>query len=310
MDWIIGIDGGGSRTTAAIGNMKGETVGFTDGEGLNYQVTGIKVFIKRINEILCKASEDYNLNLNNLVMASMGIAGLNTSKDRRILEDALLQSLIKDKHFIYNDSWASLVAGAGKLEGIVLIAGTGSIAFGINNKGQEYRAGGWGHIISDCGSGYWLAVKALEEGAKVMDKEGELPNILKDIINYKGYKTFDDIMAFLYGEETQKGDIADLTKRVSELASQGDPIAHKVLEQGAKELSTMVERVFERGFKGTENVKIVLAGSVLKKVDVLRNQVTKNLSNIGECVLLEVEPSIGALALGYNKLGLDYKLIR
>src|SRR5262245_64337298 len=92
----------------------------------------------------------------------LGVAGVDREADRRVITDIMRRLGFKSRTLIVNDALIALVAGAGDSQGIVLISGTGSIAYGVSARAVAARAGGWGHVLGDEGSGYWIGRRARE----------------------------------------------------------------------------------------------------------------------------------------------------
>ena len=131
-----------------------------------------------------------------------------------------------------NDACIALAAGLGKSEGIVLIAGTGSIAYGINGRGEVTRAGGWGHIISDEGSGYDIGRQALARGIKATEGRERRSHILDKIMEHLAIVNIDGLLEFIYRPASNKAAIAALAKIVVAVADQGDAVAQEILQSG------------------------------------------------------------------------------
>ena len=144
MDWIVGVDGGGSKTTACAADMSGNVLGRVDKGPANYHTTGLPAFQALIGGIIDAYCRDCGLDRNDLRLVSLGLAGVDRERDRDQIMAALAGLGLPCRFLISNDAVIALTAGLGRAEGIVLIAGTGSIAYGVAPEGRSLRAGGLG----------------------------------------------------------------------------------------------------------------------------------------------------------------------
>ncbi len=157
MQWLIGIDGGGTKTVGCAADVTGKILGRVEKGPGNYHTAGLDNLKRTIAGIVDDLAANCCLRKDGLKVVSLGLAGADRIKDKEIVVGELAKLGLSCHYLVNSDAKAALVAGLGKAEGIVLIAGTGSIAYGINGQGNVVRAGGWGHLASDEGSGYAIA---------------------------------------------------------------------------------------------------------------------------------------------------------
>jgi len=145
-----------------------------------------------------------------------------------------------------HDIRSALAGGLSGRPGIALIAGTGSSAFGINAQGQSWRAGGWGHIIGDEGSSYWLGVQALR--AAVMAHDGRLERTLlqHSVLERLRVDHIDEIMHRIYVQPFTRADVASLAPLVINAAQAGDQQAQRLIAQAVEDLAECVKAVASR----------------------------------------------------------------
>ena len=159
MEHVIGIDAGGTKTVCLLANEHGEILARARGEGANLQAVGELQVEKILHTVMAQAIGDRRI-----VPAAicLGIAGVDRPHDNAIIRGIMRRIGLKAPVLVVNDALVALVAGAGdEGPGIVLIAGTGSICYGRNAAGQAARAGGWGYLLGDEGSGWWIGREAL-----------------------------------------------------------------------------------------------------------------------------------------------------
>lgn len=146
--------------------------------------------------------------------------------------------------------------GAGP--GVIVIAGTGSIAYGRNSKGETARAGGWGYAVSDEGSGHWIGVEAVRAALRVHDL-GQHSGLLDDLMAGLGARDFEDFIVRLNGSPSV--DFAPLFPIVLATSDNGDPIATEILTRAGRELVEMAGTVIERLFR-EQSLSVATHGGV------------------------------------------------
>lgn len=301
MDWIIGIDGGGTKTTGIAADSCGNIFGRTEQGPSNYHITGVAEFKNVVVSIVNELATICYLPLSDLKVISLGVAGADRQQDRDIISIALAE-LNLGCHFIINsDAQAALMAGLGKDGGIVLIAGTGSIAYGVNNKtGEMFRAGGWGHVVSDEGSGYAIGRQALIRSIKGAEGRGKSTALLPLILAHFNLQNWDELIGFVNNHMTTKDEIASLARIVGKAAMAGDSVASEILLDAGDDLAGLVESVISRGFQPGEQVKVCLFGSIVNNLEIIRNRIKKALAGKATFVACEKEAAVGAMLTGLD----------
>lgn len=288
MKYVIGVDGGGTKTEAVAYNSDGEVVaraikGF--GNLLNNQEEALNNIVNSIKEITD------SLKIENLEGLYLGIAGSEVGENAKIIKEKIKATLDIDST-VMNDAEIALKAMLKGNDGILTIAGTGSIAFGIHNE-LTARCGGWGNLLGDEGSGYKIAIDAIKN--MIYEEEHSLPKseLTKQIMKKLEITSVDSITEFVYS--STKDDIASLTPIVARLGEAGDEVATNILESEGIELAKTVECVYKKlNFK---SCSIALVGGVLLKAKVVRNAFEKYLREnivIDKIVDGEVSPTMGA----------------
>jgi glucosamine kinase len=184
-----------------------------------------------------------------------------------------------------------------KSEGVIVIAGTGSIAYGRNHKGETARAGGWGYAISDEGSGHWIGRTAISCALRACD-EGEGSRVFDHISKAWGLASIDDLVRA--ANAVPPPDFSNLVPTVLEAADAGDAIARGVLTQAGAELATVAKIVIGRIFADQPNVPVAMSGGVFRNSPLVRqvfyNSLRSEYPDVKTAPTV-VEPVKGALAL-------------
>jgi len=302
MKWIIGIDGGGTKTIACAADMEGNILVRVEKGSTNYHVVGLEQFQAVVGGLIDEICVEGHLHLKELMVISLGLAGVDRKGDRELILAALARLNLDCVFVVNNDASIALTAGLGKSEGIVLIAGTGSIAYGINGRGEVIRAGGWGHIISDEGSGYDIGRQALIRVVKSTEGRERNSQLLDMIKEELAIANIDGLIQFIYGSATSKAAIAALAKIVIKAAEAGDAVASEILLQAADSLAGLVESVINRGFPDGQTVEVCTYGGVIQHSSMIRLRLTAKLAGKVNVIACGQEPVMGALQLGYNYL--------
>lgn len=303
MKWIIGIDGGGTKTAACAADLSGRVIARAAGGPANYHLTGLDGFSQLMAGVITDLVRFSGRDPKDLILVSLGLAGADRDGDRRQLA-AVFEGLDLGCLCIINsDARIALAAGLGdRREGMVVIAGTGSIAYGQNRHGETFRAGGWGHLISDEGSGYDIGRQAVARGIKALEGRDK-PSVLLDRIMEKlAVSDIAGVISFVYGAAGGKAGVAALAETVIAAAEGGDELACDILAAAAADLAGLAESVIVRGFPDERPVAVAGYGSLLLGSSFLRQSLAARLA--GKAVLLPPgpDPVMGALKIGYDYL--------
>src|SRR5438270_4385002 len=176
---VLGIDAGGTKTVCLLADDRGSVIGDARGPGANLHVAGELALEKVVHEVMEQAIGDRAI-----VPAAicLGIAGVDREDEAQTVRAIMRRIGYKSRTLVVNDALIALVAAAGDAPGVVIIAGTGAIVYGRNARGEAARAGGWGHMIGDEGSGYWIGREALSAVMRAADGRGPRTELSAEIL--------------------------------------------------------------------------------------------------------------------------------
>ncbi|ACA53816.1 ATPase [Clostridium botulinum] len=284
MEYVIGVDAGGTKTEAIAYDLRGHELIKT--------VTGFGNLVlnekEAINNILdsIKACID-KLSKEGLKKIYIGAAGMEVANNAYIIEKNIKENFNTDV-MVINDGELALKAVLKGEDGVLTIAGTGSICIGIRNNIKD-KCGGWGHLLGDEGSGYSIAIKALRRMIHEQELNLERSRLHKEILKELNIANTDEICAFVYSSTKDK--IASLTTLISKLAEEGEENAIAILKKEGKALGVITERVYKR-LNFENKCSIGIKGSVIEKAKVLRQAFEEYLlSNIGEIKIVQEDVS-------------------
>lgn len=230
----------------------------------------------------------------------VGIAGVDRPNDARVMRDMLSRLCRGSRTLVVNDALIALEAGAPGLPGIVLIAGTGSIAYGRDAANQAARAGGWGHVLGDEGSGFWLGRKALSAVLRAADHRGEPTALAARITAHFGVAREQELVQPIYEGGMKPRVIAAIAPIVGEMAEAGDRVAMRIVDSGVDELTAAAVSVARRLSLVDANIPLPLAGGIFHALPLVKRLVVERLSCLlphARPELLAAEPASGALRL-------------
>ncbi|MBP2637530.1 MAG: N-acetylglucosamine kinase [Firmicutes bacterium] len=302
MKWIIGIDGGGTKTMGWAADIKGKVLDQVEKGPGNYHVTGVAEFTTVIAGIIDELAISCGWPKEDLMVVSLGLAGADRENDRKIIGSALAELKLPCHYLINSDAKIALAAGLKKAEGIVLIAGTGSIAYGITEQGNVIRAGGWGQLASDEGSGYDIGRQALVRGIKAVEGRDKATVLLDKIMEYLKLTSWEELIGYINNRTTTKTDIAALAQVVTDAAAQHDQVACEILQQSGEELAGLVKAVISRGFSEEKTVQVCVYGGIVSNVPLVRNHLAAALGEKAELIIGQDQPVAGAIRLGLTWL--------
>ena len=236
MKYYLGIDGGGTRTTAAVSDENGNIRFKAVGKSINFYSVGME----KARENLKNVINDIYKNIGEIEFESafIGCSALDNEASNETIT-ALCDGVIRAKKIGMNsDVYVALASSGEDKCRIVAICGTGSIVTGIDENCNIKTKGGWGHIFGDEGSAYSIAVNALKASAMLYD-EGNITPLVKKAEEFFGVEDFRDAIEKIYSPETTKDILAGFSTKVGEIAEE-DFVAKTVIVNEAHFFSKTV----------------------------------------------------------------------
>lgn len=258
--YLIGVDGGGTRSTLVVTDMDGNLVYETLGGKLNYNGSGKQEIDKNYLMLFEEVKKrGYDKECKGICIGSAGIS--NASVKENIMELLRWFRYPKEKAVIVGDGIIGLYGAVGKENGGIIISGTGSIALG-KREGKIKRVGGYGHVVDDLGSGYYIGQQILAYVVRSIDGR-ERSTLLKDsVFKMLGLQTIEDLIGFVHRETTTKKEIAQLSVLIEEAIDFGDDIGLRIADDAVGHLFDLVNTIIK--FCGNDCC-LSCSGSVLIK---------------------------------------------
>jgi N-acetylglucosamine kinase-like BadF-type ATPase len=294
---VLGIDAGGTKTVCLLAEEGGQVLAEARGPGANLQAAGELAVEKVLHDVMEEALGDRGV-----VPAAicLGIAGVDRPDDAAVVRGIMKRIGYKARVLVVNDALVALEAGAPGQPGVVIISGTGSICYGRNAEGRAARSGGWGYVLGDEGSGYWIGRAALRAVLREADQRGPVTALTPLLLAHFGVARAQGLIHEVYHTTLKPPAIGALAKSVQAAFSEGDAVAIGILRGAADELEASALSVARRlGLVGT-GFPFVLAGGIFRAVPWLEQELARRLpvaSPRSHVILLDREPAVGAVAL-------------
>jgi N-acetylglucosamine kinase-like BadF-type ATPase len=294
---VLGIDAGSSKTVCLLADGDGTVLGEARAGGASLRAEG-ELGVERVLRSVVEQARGEGPR--DVEAVCLGMVGAEREAEGALARAILRRIFASSRAVVVSDALVALVAGVGEAPGVVIICGTGSIAYGRNARDQSARAGGWGHVLGDEGSGYWIARQALHAVARADDGRGPATALAPRILNHFAVSRPSDLVVEIYEREVRHHTLAQLVRVVQQARDEGDEVATQILEQAAHELVRGARSVVDRLQMRDEAVQFVLAGGVFSGVPWLTEELRRRLPGIaprGQVQRLEVEPAVGAVRL-------------
>ncbi|NLG79191.1 MAG: ATPase [Firmicutes bacterium] len=306
MGLIVAIDAGGTKTDCMVGTVHGEVLARAWAGPANYQVSGpagakaeILAAVGKARSLLPAGDEPFDV-------AFVGAAGVDRSGDREAVAGLLQSAGIAGRVVVDNDAAIALAGGTLGQPGVVVIAGTGSIAFGMNAKGERARAGGWGYVLGDEGSAYDIGRQALASVVRANDGRGDPTALSEGVLQHFKIASPDDLVELTYRKGLGRTDIAGLAVLVAEAARKGDRVARRILRRAGAELGLAAASVVRALGMQNDAVLCVTSGGVFAAGDIVRRALARELARVApvsEVMEARFPPVVGAYLLGIQEAG-------
>jgi N-acetylglucosamine kinase-like BadF-type ATPase len=299
--YVAGLDGGGTKTAVTVADEKGLVVhAFTSG-AINYNgqdEVSIRNSLQEVFDTIAKVCGG----LEHCAQVCIGAAGISNPTVITRLEMNIRECGYQGEIFITGDQETALCGAHDSEYGIILIAGTGSICYGKNESGLSHRAGGYGYLIDDEGSGYSIGRDLLS--ALVRANDGRLPQTAVTGMVYEQLQmeSVQQIISFVYDKRTNKKDIAALAPLLSEACSLGDKVALSIAKKSACSLFEIVVPVVEK--LSLQEGNLAMAGSVLLKNSFVQTTFVEMLKQSYpdmHCMNAKKDASSGAALMALNR---------
>lgn len=300
--YSIGVDGGGTRTRAVMVDGEGSICAVSTGGCGNVQVVGLgglKSLLDRLLGELGAASQDRSL--------CLALAGAGRRPERTAIAAMARSGGWAQRVEVVSDAQGALAGAHGGGPGLIAISGTGSIVLGRDESGREARAGGWGSLLGDEGSGYSIGLEALRAILRAEDGWGDKTLLAGELKKALGLANWDQLVQKVYRREIDREHISALCPLVFATARRGDGAARNIIAEAGSALGSQVSAVVRRlRLRGA--VALSCTGGVFKEREMLWPSMQRAVR--GEVEMLRftkplLPPVLGAVLIARRQAGLD-----
>jgi glucosamine kinase len=295
-DWVLGLDGGGTKTTLALVDQSGKVWGPLKGKGINPfdQSNWKSVFTDLLRRT--------NIDKEQIVGSCFGMPGFGEvetiSNEQRVTVAAWAGTI---PTIVLNDVEVAFVGAFQEKAGVLVLAGTGSMIWGRDTAQHQVRVGGWGELIGDEGSAFWVGMRALRQLTWILDgrlNDTEFGQALQDAT---GTHDGDQLLQWCYAIDHLRSRVAQLAPVVSSLAEMGNITAQDILNKAANHLWIQAATAKEL-LKLTEPVNFSYAGGMFSSKAV-RDLLQSHVTRVGNWYEPALPPVGGALWQAATKAG-------
>jgi N-acetylglucosamine kinase-like BadF-type ATPase len=296
----MGVDGGATKTLAAVLDMDTHDVHLGHAGPSNQDAVGATAAVRALLEAADDALAGAGISPERLAAAVLAIAGTDTEAIERNV-----RAVRTEDWLVVNDVVAAWATATGTGPGIAVVAGTGSNVFGVGPHDRPWRAGGWGHLLGDEGSAYWIGVQSIKAALSDREASGP-PTALSDVAPaFFGLESVERLATHVYSKPLTKGEIAALATETARLANEGDAVARELFVRGARALSGQVRAVIEQAeLRGSFPVGLI--GGVFRSGPVFLDPFTEAVQALApeaRVACVEMAPAGGSLLLAARACG-------
>ncbi|MCR2805163.1 N-acetylglucosamine kinase [Paenibacillus soyae] len=300
---VAGLDGGGTKTAVTVADENGAVLHAFEAGPINLNGQPESSVRQALADICSQIGQVSPGGIEGCAALCVGAAGISNPAVSGLLTAGLRENGYAGELVLVGDHVTALSGALEGRPGAILIAGTGSIAYGRNGSGETHRAGGFGHLIDDGGSGYSLGRDLLSAVVRAADGREE-PTVLTELaFEQLGISSIPELIGFVYDKDRGKKDIAALAPLVFKACETGDLAALRIVRDNADALALTASAVVSR--LGLKDGELALLGSVLTKSRLMRETFVERMGwrqPLLRCIEPRRDASYGAVLLALEKL--------
>lgn len=301
---VIGVDGGGSHTRAVWMGQSGELLGVAEGRGSNYQEVGIVGLKEILGELLGPWLAQAGVQPPACIC--LGLAGAGRSAEQRAIVEGLEEMGWAESVRAESDARTALAGAHAGGAGMIAIAGTGSMVLGCSRRGEWVRAGGWGPILGDEGSGYDIGLRGIRAALAAHDGSGPKTRLYETLLEAVEMEAWEGVVPRVYGGDLTRARLAALAPQVLQEAEGGDRVALDILAEAAGGIARQIAAVARRldlakdGYWAPSGGLVTASAFFCERIeDALRSQ-----GVLLTRVPVRLPPVLGAVLLAWEALGI------
>lgn len=300
MNYVIGVDGGGTKTDAILAETTGVVIARAIGGPTNPNLISKEQLLSTFKMLFQRLYEQAPMAFDKVTLIFAGVSGAGSSDSQRQVHDTIAKLVLRNVEIqVVPDSVNALYSGTYGKPGIVQISGTGSITYGLDHEGRESRVGGWGYLFGDEGSGYDIGRRGIQAVLKCEDGLSS-KTVLTDMLFSRFHvSTTRDLIQKIVSSDTPKDCISPTSELVFNAYKEGDIVAQEIITSVCKEISACIIALYKKSFIETDCLPVVLVGGVFTDKNILPSMIQRELLTVPNLtVTLPELPPVGGSLIG------------
>lgn len=305
MRYAVGVDGGGTKTTAVVVGEDLRPIASGAGGPANYRSVGVAPASTNIATSIAAAVHAADIAFADVAVICMCLAGFDTDLDLPVPQGALRQLGYTGPAIMENDVVGAWAGATGAQAGIVVIAGTGSTGLGMNTHGHLWRTDGWDYVLGDSGSGFDIGRSAIRAAMKAFDGRAAPTLLVRELRAAYGVHDAEGMRRLVDSTTFGKFEIASFAAHVSVAAHEGDPVAQRLLTEAGVVLGEQAAAIIQRLGMGEDSFPISTVGSVFKSTPWVPDAFRRGIVAVAPRATFQPPrqtPELGAAMLGMARL--------
>jgi len=302
---MVGVDGGGTKTTAVVIGEDLGSVGSATSGPANHRSVGMEAASANIATAITEALRVASVALSDVAAICLCLAGFDTDLDLPVTQRAVGWLGYHGAALFENDAVGAWAGATEVKPGIGVIAGTGATARGMNSRGQLWRTDGWDYILGDSGSGYAIGREAIRAAMRALDGRGSPTTLTLALRKAYGVDDAEEMRRLVDSTNFGKFEIASFARQVSEAADSGDVTARDILSQAGRELAQQALAIIQELDMGEAEFPLSTVGSVFKSTPWVTEPFRSTISHAARHVTFRpplYPPEVGAAILALRRL--------
>ncbi len=300
--FLLGIDGGATKTLAAVLDVESDRLHLGHGGPSNQDAVGAQAATQALLGAADEALAGAGASVDTLDGAVLAVAGTDTNA---VISE--VRAHRPPEWLVVNDVVAAWATATGGEPGVGAISGTGSNVFGVGRDGRAWRTGGWGHIVGDEGSGYWLGLESIKAALRDRDGSGPQTALSDAAVEFFKAPSVEALGVLVYSRPLSKSEVAAFASETALLAERGDAVARELYEDGARWLGGQIAAVIaQTGLEGAFPVGLI--GSAYKAGPVFVEPLVRVIHQVAseaQIATVEMPPVGGSLLLAARACGAE-----
>ncbi len=305
MEYIVGVDGGGTKTAGYLVDLEGRVRAQATAGPANYQIVGAEGIRREIARLVADLFEAARIEPQRLACIALGLAGVGRPGEPEAVAGVVEQLDLAREVVVDHDAMIALVGALVDRPGVIIIAGTGSIALGRNQRGERVRVGGWGYMLGDEGGGFYIARAALAAVMRAYDGRDENTRLTAGLLEALGLSDPQEIIPRIYRQGMSHTEMAALAPVVFLAAREGDRVAAGIIRKAGRELGLMAATAIRMLAMEQSEVEVGLVGSVFKSRELLLDAMRDGLGDElrAKFIAPRLNPVGGAAVMALKEVG-------